>query len=80
MEVKVGSGAQSCILPLKVYHKMLPENLSNDDLPKTLHKHELLKSQADRVPQVHATGKIKFAHYRTDNWMPIHFFIMDIKN
>ena len=84
LEVKVNSGTENCMLPLIAYRMMFPNNLIAGGLPKpdTLQSvtHIILDSYTDSILPVFGTVILKVAHYWTGTLMPVHFFVVDIKN
>ena len=84
LEVKVDGGEESCILPLRVYRRMFPGNLTNDGFlkPNALNsvKHIILESYADSILQVHDIVILKFAYYMAGKLMPMRYLIIGTKN
>ena len=73
LEVKVNSSAEICVLPLRAYMRMFPNNLTTDGPP-------ILEYDTDSILLVPGTVTLKLAHYRTCKLMPFGFFILETKN
>ena len=83
LEVKVESGAESCLLLLTAFRRMFPGNLTTDGLPKPKAfqstRHTILESYAESIPPLHDIVILKVAHYMISKLLLMRIPLVDIK-
>ena len=78
--MKVDCGVQSCILPLRAYRRVFPNNLTIDDLPKSSAlqsaDHTTCNFYKDGILSFYGAVILKVAQCKTGKLMQIRFFIV----
>ena len=77
LEAKADGAAESYILPLRAYRRMIPGNCTKEDVPKPnalqSAKHIILGSYTDSILPVYGRVILKVAHYMTGKCYIIFF-------
>ena len=71
LEVKINSGAEICVLPLRAHRRMFPNNIPADRLPKLMPSSQWPTSYYSPtfgIIPVFGTVILKVAQYRTDKF------------